>query len=96
MLFLVRSTFYINIDHISKWSGKNIQKIVWAPIGGERDREWREWREWRTDGGRRGRGRQLPPTPSKPSTLHIKQPNFALPRLNTSPSHVSVRPWVGY
>ncbi|XP_041974498.1 voltage-dependent calcium channel type A subunit alpha-1 isoform X9 [Aricia agestis] len=68
---------------------------VWAPIGGdrERDRE-REWREWRErsgerEGGRRGRGRQLPPTPTKPSTLHVKQQPFT--RISHSPSHLSLR-----
>lgn len=43
-------------------------------------------------GGRRGHGRRLPPTPSKPSTLQLKPPpaiNF--PKLNASPTHVSVR-----
>ncbi|KAI8429618.1 hypothetical protein MSG28_000214 [Choristoneura fumiferana] len=39
----------------------------------ERDREWRAWRDrsWERDGARRGRGRQLPPTPTKPSTLQL-------------------------
>ncbi|XP_052754604.1 LOW QUALITY PROTEIN: voltage-dependent calcium channel type A subunit alpha-1 [Galleria mellonella] len=75
---------------------------VWAPIGGERerdrdrdrerDREWREWRDrsWEREGGRRGRGRQLPPTPTKPSTLQVKQqPPFT--RISHSPSHLSLR-----
>ncbi|XP_049884619.1 voltage-dependent calcium channel type A subunit alpha-1 isoform X9 [Pectinophora gossypiella] len=69
---------------------------VWAPIGGdrerERDREWREWRErsWEREGARRGRGRQLPPTPTKPSTLQVKQqPPFT--RISHSPSHLSLR-----
>ncbi|CAG9575550.1 unnamed protein product [Danaus chrysippus] len=65
---------------------------VWSSIGGDRERERdreREWREWR-EGGRRGRGRQLPPTPTKPSTLHVKQqPPFA--RISHSPSHLSLR-----
>ncbi|XP_053600619.1 voltage-dependent calcium channel type A subunit alpha-1 isoform X7 [Plodia interpunctella] len=65
---------------------------VWAPIGGDRDREWREWRDrsWEREGGRRGRGRQLPPTPTKPSTLQVKQqPPFN--RISHSPSHLSLR-----
>ncbi|XP_073967585.1 LOW QUALITY PROTEIN: calcium voltage-gated channel subunit cacophony [Choristoneura fumiferana] len=69
---------------------------VWAPIGGdrerERDREWRAWRDrsWERDGARRGRGRQLPPTPTKPSTLQVKQqPPFT--RITHSPSHLSLR-----
>ncbi|XP_045486267.1 voltage-dependent calcium channel type A subunit alpha-1 isoform X3 [Pieris rapae] len=68
---------------------------VWAPIGGDRDRdkdrEWREWRDrsWEREGGRRGRGRQLPPTPTKPSTLQVKQPPLA--RISHSPSHLSLR-----
>ncbi|CAH0722297.1 unnamed protein product, partial [Brenthis ino] len=68
---------------------------VWASIGGERDRErdreWREWRErsWEREGGKRGRGRQLPPTPTKPSTLHVKQQPFS--RISHSPSHLSLR-----
>ncbi|XP_075988245.1 calcium voltage-gated channel subunit cacophony isoform X3 [Anticarsia gemmatalis] len=69
---------------------------VWAPIGGdrdrERDREWREWRDrsWEREGARRGRGRQLPPTPTKPSTLQVKQPP-PFPRMSHSPSHLSLR-----
>ncbi|XP_068628333.1 LOW QUALITY PROTEIN: voltage-dependent calcium channel type A subunit alpha-1 [Battus philenor] len=58
----------------------------------ERDREWREWRErsWEREGTRRGRGRQLPPTPTKPSTLQVKpQPPFT--RISHSPSHLSLR-----
>ncbi|CAK1599480.1 unnamed protein product [Parnassius mnemosyne] len=67
---------------------------VWAPIVGDRDREreWREWRErsWEREGQRRGRGRQLPPTPTKPSTLQVKQqPPFT--RISHSPSHLSLR-----
>ncbi|XP_028169286.1 voltage-dependent calcium channel type A subunit alpha-1 [Ostrinia furnacalis] len=69
---------------------------VWAPIGGDREREReREWREWRDrsyerEGTRRGRGRQLPPTPTKPSTLQVKpQPPFT--RISHSPSHLSLR-----
>ncbi|XP_063633310.1 LOW QUALITY PROTEIN: voltage-dependent calcium channel type A subunit alpha-1 [Cydia splendana] len=68
---------------------------VWAPIGErerERDREWRAWRDrsWERDGARRGRGRQLPPTPTKPSTLQVKQqPPFT--RITHSPSHLSLR-----
>lgn len=73
-----------------------IQRAVWASIGGERERdrerEWREWRErsWEREGGKRGRGRQLPPTPTKPSTLHVKQQPFS--RISHSPSHVSKSP----
>ncbi|XP_039745501.1 voltage-dependent calcium channel type A subunit alpha-1 [Pararge aegeria] len=69
---------------------------VWASIGGdrerEREREWREWRErsWEREGGRRGRGRQLPPTPTKPSTLHVKQ-QAPFSRISHSPSHLSLR-----
>ncbi|KAL4709794.1 hypothetical protein ACJJTC_001248 [Scirpophaga incertulas] len=66
------------------------------PHGGdrdrERDREWLEWRErsWEREGARRGRGRQLPPTPTKPSTLQVKsQPQFT--RISHSPSHLSLR-----
>ncbi|CAH0600743.1 unnamed protein product [Chrysodeixis includens] len=58
----------------------------------ERDREWREWRDrsWEREGARRGRGRQLPPTPTKPSTLQVKQqPPFT--RISHSPSHLSLR-----
>ncbi|XP_045542528.1 voltage-dependent calcium channel type A subunit alpha-1 isoform X22 [Papilio machaon] len=72
---------------------------VWAPIVGdrerdrerEREREWREWRErsWEREGTRRGRGRQLPPTPTKPSTLQVKQQPFT--RISHSPSHLSLR-----
>ncbi|GBP83734.1 Voltage-dependent calcium channel type A subunit alpha-1 [Eumeta japonica] len=51
----------------------------------ERDREWRD-RSWEREGARRGRGRQLPPTPSKPSTLQIKQPGFFLHKVTASPS----------
>ncbi|XP_063831099.1 voltage-dependent calcium channel type A subunit alpha-1 isoform X2 [Ostrinia nubilalis] len=66
------------------------------PHGGDREREReREWREWRDrsyerEGTRRGRGRQLPPTPTKPSTLQVKpQPPFT--RISHSPSHLSLR-----
>ncbi|CAG9110110.1 unnamed protein product [Plutella xylostella] len=68
---------------------------VWAPIGGEREREreWREWRErsWEREGARRGRGRQLPPTPTKPSTLQVKQGAYPQTKLTHSPSHLSLR-----
>ncbi|KPI95473.1 Voltage-dependent calcium channel type A subunit alpha-1 [Papilio xuthus] len=74
-------------------------RTVWAPIVGdrerdrerEREREWREWRErsWEREGTRRGRGRQLPPTPTKPSTLQVKQQPFT--RISHSPSHLSLR-----
>ncbi|KOB73804.1 Cacophony, partial [Operophtera brumata] len=62
------------------------------PHGGDRDRDWREWRDrsWEREHARRGRGRQLPPTPTKPSTLHVKQqPPFT--RISHSPSHLSLR-----
>ncbi|XP_025161931.1 voltage-dependent calcium channel type A subunit alpha-1 isoform X17 [Harpegnathos saltator] len=36
---------------------------------------------------RRGQGRQLPPTPSKPSTLQLKPTNINFPKLNASPTH---------
>ncbi|KAL0850453.1 hypothetical protein ABMA28_012254 [Loxostege sticticalis] len=58
----------------------------------DREREWREWRDrsWEREGARRGRGRQLPPTPTKPSTLQVKpQPPFT--RISHSPSHLSLR-----
>ncbi|CAG4926317.1 unnamed protein product [Colias eurytheme] len=61
----------------------------------DREREWREWRDrsWEREGARRGRGRQLPPTPTKPSTLQVKQqPPFT--RISHSPSHLSLRPTV--
>ncbi|XP_014476681.1 PREDICTED: voltage-dependent calcium channel type A subunit alpha-1 isoform X3 [Dinoponera quadriceps] len=36
---------------------------------------------------RRGQGRQLPPTPSKPSTLQLKPTSINFPKLNASPTH---------
>lgn len=39
---------------------------------------------------RRGGGRRLPPTPSKPSTLQLKPTNINFPKLNASPTHVSI------
>ncbi|KAL9886446.1 calcium voltage-gated channel subunit cacophony isoform 16-T16 [Glossina fuscipes fuscipes] len=36
---------------------------------------------------RRGGGRRLPPTPSKPSTLQLKPTNINFPKLNASPTH---------
>lgn len=39
---------------------------------------------------RRGQGRRLPPTPCKPSTLQLKPANINFPKLNASPTHVSV------
>lgn len=36
---------------------------------------------------RRGQGRQLPPTPNKPSTLQLKPTNINFPKLNASPTH---------
>lgn len=41
---------------------------------------------------RQGQGRRLPPTPSKPSTLQLKQTNINFPKLNASPTHVSHAP----
>ncbi|NP_001159376.1 voltage-dependent calcium channel type A subunit alpha-1 [Apis mellifera] len=38
---------------------------------------------------RRGRGRRLPPTPNKPSTLQLKPANINFPKLNASPTHGS-------
>lgn len=38
---------------------------------------------------RRGRGRRLPPTPSKPSILLLPQKNINFPELNYSPTRVS-------
>lgn len=32
-------------------------------------------------------GRQLPPTPNKPSTLQLKPANINFPKLNASPTH---------
>ncbi|ERL87185.1 hypothetical protein D910_04585 [Dendroctonus ponderosae] len=39
-------------------------------------------------GGRRGQGRRLPPTPSKPSTLQLKPGTINFPKLNASPTHI--------
>ncbi|XP_066141787.1 voltage-dependent calcium channel type A subunit alpha-1 isoform X2 [Euwallacea fornicatus] len=39
-------------------------------------------------GGRRGQGRRLPPTPSKPSTLQLKPGTINFPKLNASPTHM--------
>lgn len=41
-------------------------------------------------GGRRGQGRRLPPTPCKPSTLQLRPATINFPKLNASPTHVSV------
>ncbi|KAJ3619597.1 hypothetical protein MTP99_005266 [Tenebrio molitor] len=38
-------------------------------------------------GGRRGQGRRLPPTPSKPSTLQLRPGPINFPKLNASPTH---------
>lgn len=38
---------------------------------------------------RRGQGRKLPPTPSKPSSLQIRPQPINFPKLNASPTHVS-------
>lgn len=42
-------------------------------------------------GGRRGQGRRLPPTPCKPSTLQLKPGTINFPKLNASPTHVSLQ-----
>ncbi|XP_041974493.1 voltage-dependent calcium channel type A subunit alpha-1 isoform X4 [Aricia agestis] len=83
------------VKHEHQRHGRHRAPHHYHPHGGdrERDRE-REWREWRErsgerEGGRRGRGRQLPPTPTKPSTLHVKQQPFT--RISHSPSHLSLR-----
>ncbi|XP_063907007.1 voltage-dependent calcium channel type A subunit alpha-1 isoform X5 [Zophobas morio] len=39
-------------------------------------------------GGRRGQGRRLPPTPSKPSTLQLRPGPINFPKLNASPTHL--------
>lgn len=36
---------------------------------------------------RRGHGRKLPPTPSKPSTLQLRPASINFPKLNASPTH---------
>nr|XP_018900706.1 PREDICTED: voltage-dependent calcium channel type A subunit alpha-1 [Bemisia tabaci] len=36
---------------------------------------------------RRGQGRRLPPTPSKPSTLQLRPSSINFPKLNPSPTH---------
>lgn len=36
---------------------------------------------------RRGHGRRLPPTPSKPSTLQLRPASINFPKLNASPTH---------
>lgn len=41
-------------------------------------------------GGRRGQGRRLPPTPCKPSTLQLRPGTINFPKLNASPTHVSI------
>lgn len=35
---------------------------------------------------RRGHGRRLPPTPNKPSTLHLRPASINFPKLNASPT----------
>ncbi|XP_076756209.1 calcium voltage-gated channel subunit cacophony isoform X21 [Xylocopa sonorina] len=40
----------------------------------------------------RGKGRLLPPTPNKPSTLQLKPANINFPKLNASPTHGSHMP----
>lgn len=39
---------------------------------------------------RGGQGRRLPPTPNKPSTLKLQSTNINFPKLNASPTRVSV------
>lgn len=39
---------------------------------------------------RRGQRRRLPPTPNKPSTLQTRPTNINFPKLNTSPTYVSI------
>ncbi|XP_039288587.1 voltage-dependent calcium channel type A subunit alpha-1 isoform X2 [Nilaparvata lugens] len=39
---------------------------------------------------RRGQGRRLPPTPSKPSTLQLRPASINFPKLNPSPTHTTV------
>ncbi|KAJ8883092.1 hypothetical protein PR048_014931 [Dryococelus australis] len=41
---------------------------------------------------RRGHGRRLPPTPSKPSTLQLRPASINFPKLNASPTHCPVAP----
>jgi len=37
-----------------------------------------------------GQGRRLPPTPNKPSTLKLQSTNINFPKLNASPTRVSI------
>lgn len=41
---------------------------------------------------RRGQGRRLPPTPSKPSTLQLRPAPINFPQLNASPTHYPLPP----
>lgn len=41
-------------------------------------------------GSRRGQGRRLPQTPCKPSTLQLRPGPINFPKLNASPTHVSL------
>ncbi|KAG5316037.1 CAC1A protein, partial [Pseudoatta argentina] len=61
-----------------------------SPIGSGRSRHHRHHPYQRTYPvlvARRGRGRRLPPTPNKPSTLQLKPTNINFPKLNASPTH---------
>lgn len=40
---------------------------------------------------RGGQGRRLPPTPNKPSTLKLQSTNINFPKLNASPTRVSLK-----
>lgn len=40
--------------------------------------------------GVQGQGRRLPPTPNKPSTLKLQSTNINFPKLNASPTRVSI------
>lgn len=41
--------------------------------------------------GIQGQGRRLPPTPNKPSTLKLQSTNINFPKLNASPTRVSLK-----
>ncbi|KAG5324513.1 CAC1A protein, partial [Acromyrmex heyeri] len=61
-----------------------------SPIGSGRPRHHRHHpyqRSYPVLVARRGRGRRLPPTPNKPSTLQLKPTNINFPKLNASPTH---------
>ncbi|KAJ8968302.1 hypothetical protein NQ317_013709 [Molorchus minor] len=46
-----------------------------------------------TLGAARRQGRRLPPTPCKPSTLQLRPGTINFPKLNASPTHVSISPF---